>query len=136
MPVFHNPARCSILDTRVARSPLLETTPMMKLYYAPEFSSLADHIAMREAGLEFELVQVDIRTKQIEGGLNSQKAPPPAPMFWPVSQRPESLARNATISAMSFGSPMRLKGDMAAARSRYRSCIMSVSVGPARSHSL
>lgn len=40
----------------------------MKLFYAPEFSSLADHIAMLEAGLQFDIVKVDIWTKQIEGG--------------------------------------------------------------------
>lgn len=40
----------------------------MKLFYAPEFSSLADHIAMLEAGLQFDIAKVDIWTKQIEGG--------------------------------------------------------------------
>jgi len=40
----------------------------LKLYYAPEFSSLADHIAMIEAGIPVELVKVDISSKQIEGG--------------------------------------------------------------------
>ena len=40
----------------------------MKLYYAPGFTSLADHIAMLEAGIEFDLVKVDLSTKEIEGG--------------------------------------------------------------------
>jgi glutathione S-transferase len=40
----------------------------MKLYCAPEFSSLADHIAMLEAGLSFDVVKIDFSTKQIEGG--------------------------------------------------------------------
>ncbi|MBY5666464.1 glutathione S-transferase N-terminal domain-containing protein [Rhizobium leguminosarum] len=40
----------------------------MKLYSAPGFSSLADHIAMLEAGIQFDLVKVDLETKQIEGG--------------------------------------------------------------------
>ena len=40
----------------------------MKLYCAPGFSSLADHIAMLEAGLQFDIVKVDISTKQMEGG--------------------------------------------------------------------
>jgi glutathione S-transferase len=40
----------------------------MKLYSAPGFTSLADHIAMLEAGLAFDLLRVDIATKQIEGG--------------------------------------------------------------------
>jgi glutathione S-transferase len=41
---------------------------VMKLYYAPEFSSLADHIAMIEAGIPVELVEVDLASKQIAGG--------------------------------------------------------------------
>jgi glutathione S-transferase len=40
----------------------------MKLFFAPRFSSLADHIAMLEAGLQFEVVKVDLSTKQISGG--------------------------------------------------------------------
>jgi glutathione S-transferase len=40
----------------------------MKLFCAPGFSSLADHIAMLEAGLQFDIVKVDIETKQMEGG--------------------------------------------------------------------
>jgi glutathione S-transferase len=40
----------------------------MKLFYAPEFSSIADHIPTLEAGPRFDLVKVDIWTKQIEGG--------------------------------------------------------------------
>ncbi len=40
----------------------------MKLYSAPGFTSLADHIALLEAELPFKLVTVDIETKQIEGG--------------------------------------------------------------------
>lgn len=40
----------------------------MKLFCAPGFSSLADHIAMLEAGLEFDIVKVDIFTKQMEDG--------------------------------------------------------------------
>ncbi|MBY3069431.1 glutathione S-transferase [Rhizobium laguerreae] len=40
----------------------------MKLYFAPGFTSLADHIAMLEAGIQFDLVKVDLETKQLEGG--------------------------------------------------------------------
>lgn len=40
----------------------------MTLYTAPGFSSLADHIAMLEAGLKFKVAKVDLATKQIEGG--------------------------------------------------------------------
>jgi glutathione S-transferase len=40
----------------------------MKLYLAPGACSLADHIALHEAGLEFDHVRVDLRTKRTEDG--------------------------------------------------------------------
>lgn len=40
----------------------------MKLYLTPGACSLADHIAMGEAGLEFDRVRVDLRTKRTEDG--------------------------------------------------------------------
>ena len=40
----------------------------MKLYYAPGTCSLAPHIALREAGLEFGLEKVDLGTRKTEGG--------------------------------------------------------------------
>jgi glutathione S-transferase len=38
----------------------------MKLYYAPGACSLADHIAMHEAGLNFDRVKVDLKAKLTE----------------------------------------------------------------------
>jgi glutathione S-transferase len=40
----------------------------MKLFHASGFSSLADHIAMLEAGLQFEIAKVDIVSKKVERG--------------------------------------------------------------------
>ena len=40
----------------------------MKLYYAPGACSLADHIALHEAGLDFEHERVDLKSKQTEHG--------------------------------------------------------------------
>lgn len=40
----------------------------MKLYYAPGACSLADHIALHEAGLSFEHERVDLKTKTTEHG--------------------------------------------------------------------
>lgn len=71
----------------------------MKLYYAPGFTSLADHIAMLEAGLQFDIVKVDIWTKEIEGGGSYTGINPtgyvPALMF----DDGEVLTENAAILA-------------------------------------
>ena len=40
----------------------------MKLYYSPGACSLSPHIVLREAGLPFELEQVDLKTKQTKAG--------------------------------------------------------------------
>ena len=40
----------------------------MKLYFSPGACSLSPHIALREAGLEFELERVDFATKKTRGG--------------------------------------------------------------------
>jgi glutathione S-transferase len=40
----------------------------MKLYYAPGACSLADHIALHEAGLPIDLVKVDLKTHKLEDG--------------------------------------------------------------------
>ena len=40
----------------------------MKLYFAPGACSLADHIALHEAGMSFEREKVDLKAKRTEGG--------------------------------------------------------------------
>jgi len=40
----------------------------MKLYYATGACSLSPHIALREAGIPFDLVKVDLRAKRTEAG--------------------------------------------------------------------
>jgi glutathione S-transferase len=40
----------------------------MKLYYCPLACSLADHIALREAGFAFDLERVDLKTHTTETG--------------------------------------------------------------------
>lgn len=41
---------------------------MHTLYYAPGACSLSAHIALREAGLEFDLKKVSTKTKEMDGG--------------------------------------------------------------------
>lgn len=40
----------------------------MKLYYSPGACSLSPHITLRESGLDFDLVRVDLSTKKTETG--------------------------------------------------------------------
>jgi len=40
----------------------------MKLYFAPGACSLADHIALHEAGLTFEWIKVDLKARRTEKG--------------------------------------------------------------------
>jgi glutathione S-transferase len=48
----------------------------MKLYYVPGVCSLASHIALREAGLAFELDRMDRDTRRTESGENYLDANP------------------------------------------------------------
>ena len=43
---------------------------MMKLYYAPGACSLADHIALHQAGLTFDHEKVDLKAKRTEAGVD------------------------------------------------------------------
>ncbi|HLX79036.1 MAG TPA: glutathione transferase GstA [Burkholderiales bacterium] len=47
----------------------------MKLYYSPGACSLAPHIAMRELGIPVDLMKVDLKAKQYEGGDYKQVNP-------------------------------------------------------------
>ena len=40
----------------------------MKLYFAPGACSLSPHIVLNEAGLPFEKIKVDTKTKSMDGG--------------------------------------------------------------------
>ena len=48
----------------------------MKLYYAPEACSLADHIALLEVGAVFETERVDIRSKTTASGRDFREVTP------------------------------------------------------------
>jgi glutathione S-transferase len=72
---------------------------MMKLYYAPGFSSLADHIALLEAGLAHKLVRVDIGTKQTESGRSYLEVSPKGYVPALVFEDGELLTENVAILA-------------------------------------
>jgi glutathione S-transferase len=48
----------------------------MRLYFTPGACSLAPHIALREAGLDFELEQVDLQTKRTKSGADYTEVNP------------------------------------------------------------
>jgi glutathione S-transferase len=48
----------------------------MKLYYAPGACSLSPHIVLREAGLDFELEKVNLKTKVTESGADFTQVNP------------------------------------------------------------
>jgi len=48
----------------------------MKLYYSPGACSLSPHIALREAGLNFDLVKVDLGSKETSDGGDYRKINP------------------------------------------------------------
>jgi glutathione S-transferase len=48
----------------------------MKLYLAPGACSLADHIALHEAGLAFDRIRVDLRTRRTEDGRDFNEVNP------------------------------------------------------------
>lgn len=48
----------------------------MKLYFSPGACSLSPHIALREAGLDFEAVRVDLRNKRLQDGSDFREINP------------------------------------------------------------
>ena len=69
----------------------------MKLYYSPGACSLAPHIVLREAGLEAELVRVDLATRTTASGQRFDTINPRG--YVPVLELPngEHLSENAAI---------------------------------------
>jgi len=48
----------------------------MKLYYSPGACSLSPHIALKEAGVPFDLVKVDLKAKTLEDGSDYKNVNP------------------------------------------------------------
>lgn len=55
----------------------MTTSAPLQLYFTPGACSLSPHIALREAGLPFELVQVDLQAKTLKGDGSDYRAVTP-----------------------------------------------------------
>lgn len=69
----------------------------MKLYYMPGACSQASNIALREAGLKFELVKVDRRTKMAADGLDFNVVNPKGYVPAITVDTGETLTENVTV---------------------------------------
>ena len=69
----------------------------MKLYLTPGACSLADHIALHEAGLEFDRIQVDLRTKRTADGGDFNEVNPKGYVPALVLDSGELLTENVAI---------------------------------------
>lgn len=69
----------------------------MKLYYAFEACSLADHIALLEAGRSFEIEAVDIRTKRTQSGADFRDINPKGYVPALVLDGGETITENIAV---------------------------------------
>ena len=69
----------------------------MKLYYAPGACSLADHIALHEAGLPFEREKVDLKAKRTETGVDFSTVNPKGYVPTLTLDSGETISENVAI---------------------------------------
>lgn len=90
----------------------------MILYYSPGACSLADHIALNEAGLAHELVKVDLRAKKTEAGDDYWQINPKGYVPAISLDNGELLTENVAIMTWIAGQAPQVapKGDLAQIR--------------------
>jgi glutathione S-transferase len=71
----------------------------MKLYLTPGACSLADHIALHEAGLAFDRIRVDLRTRRTEDGADFNQVNPKGYVPALVLDDGQLLTENVAILA-------------------------------------
>jgi glutathione S-transferase len=93
----------------------------MKLYYLPAACSLASNIALREAGLAFELVKVNRHTKKAADGLDYNEVNPKGYVPALVLDNGEVLTENvAVLQYIADRNPAARLAPAAGTMERYR----------------
>jgi glutathione S-transferase len=93
----------------------------MKLYYLPGACSLAANIALREAGLKFDLVKVDRQTKRAADGLDFNEVNPKGYVPALTLDSGETLTENvAVLQYIADRNPAARLAPAAGTMERYR----------------
>ena len=90
----------------------------MKLYYSPGACSLADHIALHEAGLPFEHERVDLKTKRTEHGADFNAVNPKGYVPALTLDSGETLTENVALLDWIADQSPTLKPEGALGRTR------------------
>ncbi|KPD02437.1 glutathione transferase GstA [Moellerella wisconsensis] len=69
----------------------------MKLYYSPGACSLSPHIILREAGIDFSIERVDLKTKTTEHGVDFNTINPKGQVPFLVLDSGDTLSEGAVI---------------------------------------
>lgn len=99
----------------------------MKLYYAPGACSLADHIALHEAGLDFEHVRVNLKTKTADDGSDFATLNPKGYVPVLVLDDGDVITENVAILDWIAGNAPRLVPRVKLARTRLLEALAFIS---------